>query len=163
MPDRFDHYLQGYADALDNWDTGGSARDTYHYRIRQEIKKSNDPELKRVYVMYEMHVSLNESIRCFEKGIIMTGQTSSRRMAPDEWRTIRQNLLVQVSDLSAYTAFTNYQTRMPDVMDNSNLGREREWVEQLRQRIDKVKEPPNKSQEGIGDGADPSESRSGME
>ena len=148
MPDRFDHYLQGYADALDNRDIGGSPRDTYHYRIRQQIKKSDDPELKRVYVMYEMHMSLNQSIRHFEEGIVMTGQDSSRCMTPDEWQTKRQELLARVNDLAAYTAFTNYQTRTPDIMDESTFEKEVEWVEELRQRIDKAK-TPNKGMHGI--------------
>jgi hypothetical protein len=123
---------------------------TYDYRFRQHLKQTQDPELKRLYVLQNLHESVDRGLSDFEAGIKRTGKTSSRPLTQPEWQAKRHELLEQVEDLATYAAFTNFARarleRIPgrgpveerDLMDTKVPGQEEGWIDGLRQRITKV-------------------------
>lgn len=141
LPAGLDSYFQQYCDYTGSLGIGFVAWHTYDYRFRQHLKKTDDPELKRLYVLYEMHQELDWAIQDFEQGIIKTGKTESRPLTPDEWETTRQRLVGQITHLETYAAFTNYATGAMDMFDRHNPDLDQQWVEEKRKQVEAVKAP----------------------
>ena len=143
LPPRLDVYFQQYCDYTGSLGIGFCADHTYDYRFRQYLKKTEDPELKRLYVLYHLHQSLDWAIRDYEKGIVMTGKTSSRPLTPDEWKETKQRLIGEIDDLSAYVAFTNHATNAKDIFDQPDSELDQKWVAEKRKKVEAVKPPEN--------------------
>src|SRR5437660_661255 len=108
LPDRLQSRFEGYCDYTGALGIGFLAWHTYDYRFRQQLKRTQDPELKRLYVLENLHRDTEAALDDLAKGIIRTGKTSSRPLTPAEWQAAYQRILQDVEDLAHYTAFTNY-------------------------------------------------------
>jgi hypothetical protein len=139
LPPRLDEYFRQYCDYTGSLGIGFCADHTYDYRFRQYLKKTEDPEVKRLYVLHHLHQSLDWAIRDFEKGIVMTGKTSSRPLTPEEWKETKHRLLGKIDDLSVYVAFTNHATSATDIFDQLDPDMDQEWIEEKRKKIEAVK------------------------
>src|ERR1043165_7621946 len=98
LPDRMQSRFEDYCDETGNLGIGFVAWHTYDYRFRQCLKRTQDPELKRLYVLENLHRDTQLALDDLEKGIIRTGQTSSRPLAAPEWLAARQRILQQIED-----------------------------------------------------------------
>jgi len=144
LPPRLESYFKQYCNATGGMGIGSVAEHTYDYRFRQHLKHTQDPELKRLYVLQNLHQSVDWHLRDFEAGV-STGKGSSRPLTPSEWQAARQRLLEQIEDLATYAAYTNFaRARVErfseaveegDVMDLLVPGQDQRWIEVLRQRI----------------------------
>jgi hypothetical protein len=138
LPPRLDSYFEQYCDYTGSLGIGFVAWHTYDYRFRQHLKATQDPELKRLYVLQNLHRDVEISLREFEAGIVVTGKTSSRPLTTSEWQDTRRHILQQIDDLAVYTAFTNFATVSHDLMDRSDPSLDASWVEELRETLRKI-------------------------
>src|SRR5664279_5596616 len=70
LPPRLDSYFEDYCDYTGNLGIGFVAWHTYDYRFRQHLKTTQDPELKRLYVLQNLHRDVEISLRDFQAGIV---------------------------------------------------------------------------------------------
>jgi hypothetical protein len=152
LPLRLDSYFEDYCDYTGSLGIGFVAWHTFDYRFRQHLKATQDPELKRLFVLQNLHRDVEISLREFGAGIVVTGKTSSRPLTLSEWRSTQQRIQTQIDDLAAYTAFTNFATVSHDTMDRSDRTLDASWVEELRETLRSITNAPaaNKTVERTG-------------
>jgi len=142
LPDRLQSRFEDYCDETGSLGIGLVAWHTYDYRFRQHLKRTQDPELKRLYVLENLHRETELALDDLQEGIIRTGKTSSRPLSAQEWEATRQRILQQVNDLAQYTSFTNYSITTNDPMDSPDPHL-MFWIEDLRERVRDLTNAPN--------------------
>ncbi len=160
LPARLEEYFKQYCNDTGSLGIGFVAWHTYDYRFRQHLKQTQDPELKRLYVLRHLHGDVDWSLRDFEAGIIRTGKTSSRPLTLPEWQAARRRLLEQIEDLDAYAAFTNFVTISRDPFDHPDPVFERNWIEELRKKVSSITNAPEANNHGAANGSQPIRSES---
>jgi hypothetical protein len=153
LPDRLQSRFEDYCDETGSLGIGFVASHTYNYRFRQYLKRTQDPELKRLYVLENLHGETELALDDLEEGIIRTGKTSSRPLTAAEWQAARQRILQQVGDLAQYTAFTNYAVTARDPMDYPDPHL-MFWVQELRENLRSITNAPGAPQ-GRANGRQP--------
>jgi hypothetical protein len=133
LPPRLDYYFELYCDYTGQLGIGFVPSHTFDYRFRHQLKTTQDPELKRLYVLRHLHEELSGELARFEKGIKWTGLTSSRPLNSEEWQATMERIRQRLDDLAAYVAFTNYASKEFDPVDSLVKGLDSMWVEDLRQ------------------------------
>jgi hypothetical protein len=141
LPDRLQSRFEDYCDYTGSLGIGFVAWHTYDYRFRQHLKRTQDPELKRLYVLEYLHRDTELALDDLEKGIIRTGKISSRPLTVEEWKAARQRISQQIEDLAKYTAFTNYAVSTSDPM-NSPDPHLTFWVDDLRKTLGNITNTP---------------------
>lgn len=135
LPPKLDSYFEDYCDYTGSLGLWFDPSHSYDFRFRQELKKTRDPELKRLFVLQHLHEDVEFALNDFEKGIIATGKSSSRPLTPAEWQSSLRSIQAQIDDLTTFAAFTNFasDTRMrPGLADP---GLDTRWIGELRERI----------------------------
>ena len=117
---------------------------TFDYRFRQRLKTTGDTELKRLFVLQNLFHDVENDLRDFERGEIRTGQVSYRKLTPSEWQKERQSIDTQINDLANYVALTNFDTNTHDLLDPREPSVEKQWVDELRDRLRAVTNAPAK-------------------
>jgi hypothetical protein len=64
---------------------GFAGWDTYLYRFHQQLRTTSDPELKRLFVLANLHREVDLALDNFAMGIVIIGQSSSRPLTLSEW------------------------------------------------------------------------------
>ena len=142
LPPRLDSYFQDYCDYTGNLGIGFDASHTYDYRFRQRLKTTQDHELKRLFVLQHLYQDVEFSLDDFERGIVRTGQSSSRPLTVSEWQSMQRNIQTQIDHLAAYSAFTNFSIARHDPLDPVDLSLDSSWIEKLRGRLRGVTNAP---------------------
>ncbi len=142
LPPRLDWYFENYCDYTGSLGIGFDPSHTYDYRFRQRLKTTLDPELKRLFVLQQLHRDVEYALDDFEKGIVRTGKSSSRPLTFSEWQSARQSIRTQIGDLDAYSAFSNFSKARPDRFDSPNPSLDSSWIEELRGKLRSVTNTP---------------------
>jgi hypothetical protein len=146
LPDLLQSRFEDYCDYAGGLGIGFVAWDTYDYRFRQYLKRTQDPELKRLYVLENLHRDTELALEDLQKGIIRTGKTSSRPLTAVEWKAARQRISEQIEDLAKYTTFTNYAVSARDPMDSPDPHL-MFWVDGLRETLRNITNAPESKPE----------------
>ncbi len=142
LPPRLDSYFEGYCDYTGGLGIGFDASHTYDYRFRQHLKTTHDPELKRLFVLQNLHQEVEFALDDFEKGIVRTGKSSSRPLTLSEWQETQKSIRAQIDDLATYNAFTNFATARGDPLDDADPTLDSMWVEELRGKLRSITNAP---------------------
>ena len=142
LPSRLDLYFERYCDNTAGLGIGFDPSHTYDSRFRQHLKKTPDPELKRLFVLQHLYRDVEFDLNDFKAGIIRTGKVTSRPMTLPEWRSTRQSIQTQIDDLTAFVAFTNFTTVSRDPLDPAYLSIGVFWIEDLRGTLRSVTNAP---------------------
>jgi hypothetical protein len=97
---KLDSYFERYCDYTGGLGIGFVASHTYDFEFRQHLKKTEDAELKRLFVLQHLYQELDRAILDFERGIVMTGKSSSRQMTAEERASKRSSITERLDDLS---------------------------------------------------------------
>ena len=81
---------------------GVVASHTYDYRFRQHLKSTNDPELKRLFVLWHLYRELDSAMRYYQEGRISFGKGQYRKMTADEKAVAKKELLEILDDLETF-------------------------------------------------------------
>lgn len=95
-----DEYVEKYCDQTGNLGIGFVASHSYEHRFRQILKKTDDVELKRLYVLKHFCDGLERDIHDFEVGVVDLGKGEERAMTSEEKETIRHDLIEKLEILS---------------------------------------------------------------
>ncbi len=144
LPPRLDSYFEQYCDETGNMGIGFAGWDTYLYRFHQQLKTTQDPELKRLFVLANLHREVELALDDFEKGIVMTGQSSSRPLTLPEWMSTRQSIQTRIDDLAAFSTFTNFAKASSGPLGHSDPSLDKDWVEELHGKLRSVTNAPNR-------------------
>jgi len=147
LPDRLQSYFEAYCEDTGSLGIGFVAWHTYDYRFRQYLKRTQDPELKRLYVLENLHRYTEMALGDLEKGIMRTGKTSSRPLTAAEWQVAHEQISQQIEDLARYTAFTNYAIMTRDPMDSPDP-HVMFWVQGLRETLRSFTKAPGANPQG---------------
>jgi hypothetical protein len=142
LPPRLDSYFESYCDYTGGLGIGFDASQTYDYRFRQHLKETHDPELKRLFVLQHLHRDVEFALDDFEKGIVRTGNISSRPLSLSEWQDTRKSIQTQIDDLAMYYAFTNFAKVKRDPLDPPNPKSDSMWIEELRGKLRSITNAP---------------------
>jgi hypothetical protein len=142
FPPRLDSYFQDYCDYTGNLGIGFDPLHTYDYRFRQRLKTMRDPELKRLFVLQHLHQDVEFALDDLERGVIRTGQSSSRSLTLLEWQNTQRSIQTQIDDLAAYTAFTNFTVDRHDPLAPVDPNLDTGWIDELRGRLRNVTNAP---------------------
>ena len=108
LPERLQSRFEDYCDYTGSLGIGFVAWHTYDYRFRQSLKRTHDPELKRLYVLENLHRDTELALDDLGKGIIRTGKTSSRPLTASEWQAARQRILEQIEETARPCGFSSF-------------------------------------------------------
>lgn len=159
LPPRLNSYFEQYCDYTGGMGIGFDASQTYDFRFRQHLKATQDPELKRLFVLQHLHRDVEFALRDFEQGILRTGKSSTRPLTPPEWRDTREAIESRIDDLATYYAFTNFATRYRDPLASHDPTLDSNRVEELRGDLRRISNAPTASE---GDSANrPTDGRLG--
>jgi hypothetical protein len=154
LPDRLQSRFEDYCDYTGDLGIGFVAWHTYDYRFRQYLKRTQDPELKRLYVLENLHRDTEHALDDLEKGIMRTGKASSRPLTAGEWQAARQRISEQIEDLAKYTAFTNYAVSTRDLLDSPDPHL-MFWIDDLRQVLSRITNAPGADPQGAANRSQP--------
>ena len=147
LPDRLQSHFEDYCDYTGGLGIGFVAWHTYDYRFRQYLKRTQDPELKRLYVLDNLHRDTERALDYLHKGIKITGKSLSRPLTEAEWQAERSRIAEQIEDLARYTAFTNYAAPTREPMDSPDPHL-MFWVDELRQALRSITYAPGANPQG---------------
>ena len=142
LPPRLQSYFEDYCGADGQLGIGFDASHTYDHRFRMRLSKTDDPELKRLYVLQHLHGEVEFGLENLKAGIKRTGLNSTRALTLDEWNKVREDLLVKINDLAAYSAFTNFATHEFDPRDRPDQYEDQRWLGELRQTFRSITNAP---------------------
>lgn len=142
LPARLDAYFEAYCDDMGSLGIGFVASHTFDYRFRHHLKGTQDPELKRLYVLQHLHREVEWSLRDFKEGVIRTGKSSYRPLTLPEWQAAKQSLLTRIDDLATYSAFTNFATVSKSNPDLFDPGMDAAWITELQKTLQSVTSAP---------------------
>ena len=71
LPTRLNSYFEDYCDYTGNLGIGFDPAHTYDYRFRQHLKQTQDPELKRFFVLRNLFRDVEIALRDFQAGIVI--------------------------------------------------------------------------------------------
>ena len=142
LPPRFQSYFEDDCDYTGNLGIGFVPTHTYDYRFRQQLKTTQDTELKRLFVIEHLYRDIGFALDDFERGRIQIGQASYRPLTLSEWQSTRQSIQTQIDDLAAYSAFTNFVAAARDPMDPRDPSLDKMWIDELRDRLRAVTNAP---------------------
>ncbi|MFT5524599.1 MAG: hypothetical protein ACI9HK_002554 [Pirellulaceae bacterium] len=72
---RLQRYFERYCDYTGGMGIGFVASHTYDFNFRQHLKKTDDEELKRLFVLQHLYRDVDSSLRDYEEGRIRIGKT----------------------------------------------------------------------------------------
>ena len=124
------------------WASGLTPSHTYDYRFRQQLKTTQDAELKRLFVIQHLYQDIGFYLADFERGRIEIGQALYRPLTLSEWQSTRQSIQTQIDDLAAYSGFTNFVAAAHDPMDRRDPNLDKMWIHELRDRLLAVTNAP---------------------
>lgn len=146
LPPRLDSYFEQYCDYTGGLGIGFVATHTYDYRFRQHLKKTHDPELKRLFVLQHLNRDVEWALDHFEKGIVRTGKSSARPLTLLEWEDTQKKIQAQIDDLATYYAFTNFATTNRDPFDPPDPKLDSTWIEEFREKLRSITNAPAANQ-----------------
>lgn len=121
---------------------GFDSSQTYDYRFRQQLKTTQDIELKRLFVLQNLYRDVEFALDDFERGRIRIGLSSYRPLTLSEWQSARQSIQTQIDDLATYSTMTNFAPVTRDPFDSRDPNLDKMWIEQLRERLHSVTNAP---------------------
>ena len=99
---KLDDYFQRYCGYTGNLGIGFVASHTYDYKYRQRLARTEDPELKRLYVLYHLYEDVDNDISELEQGKIRIGKNEWRDMSQEERDVARAKIVVCIDDLTRF-------------------------------------------------------------
>lgn len=99
---KFQEYFERYCDDDDSMGIGLDAWHTYDNKFRQHLKKTNDEELKRLFVLRHLYQYVDFALRDFEDGRIRIGKNMYRKMTDDEKENAKEQILEMLDDLEEF-------------------------------------------------------------
>jgi hypothetical protein len=156
LPPRLDSYFEQFCDETGNMGIGFAPWDTYDYRFRQRLKKTKDTELKRLYVLKNLHREVEYRLRDFRVGRMQIGQGVYRPLTLAEWLSAQQSIQAKLNDLAVYSTFTNFAVASQDVYDRPDASEDTRWIEELRETLRSVTNAPGANPQGGANGRQPS-------
>ncbi len=99
---KLDSYFDRYCDYTGGMGIGFVASHTYDFEFRQRLKTTQDAELRRLFVLQHLYRETDLAISDFERGIVMTGKSSSRQMTAEERTSTRLSITGSLGDLSLF-------------------------------------------------------------
>jgi hypothetical protein len=156
LQSRFEEYCDGHGSS------GFEAWDTLDYQFRQRLKRTQDPELKRLYVLSKLHMQATLVVSGLENTVEAAGHGGSPPMTPSELHAAQQRILELIEELAAYTSFTNFATASRRPLDIADPAVNPKWVEELRARLRSLTSNPAANPQGEANGRQPSSSVKGV-
>ena len=121
----------------------GGSSDSYDYLFRQYLKRTKDPELKRLFVLQELDREIRFALGDIESGVTKRTKGASPPLTLVEWQSAKQRIQIQVEDFAAYSTFTNSETVPVRTLDPLiGRGFEEMTIAQLRWRLKNLTNPP---------------------
>jgi hypothetical protein len=99
---KLDKYFNRFCDYTGGMGIGFVSTHTYDLAFRQQLKKSQDPELKRFFVLKNLFVEIQFDIDEYQKGVKRVGKTEYQPLTPEEKTQARQQILETLHDLDAF-------------------------------------------------------------
>jgi hypothetical protein len=99
---KLDAYFQRYCGYTGNMGIGFIARDTYDYQFRQRLASTQDPELKRLFVLFHLYDDVDQAISALEESTVRVGKDQWRDMSPAEREAARQAIVNALDDLNRF-------------------------------------------------------------
>lgn len=120
---KLDKYFERFCDYTGGMGIGFVSTHTYEFAFRQQLKNSQDPILKRAFVLKNLFIEIGFDIDEYQKGVKRVGKTEYEPLTAEEKAQARQNILDKLNDLDAFG-------------DKETPG----WTKELRDNIDKPKD-----------------------
>src|SRR5688572_25007249 len=92
LPPRLNSYFEEYCDYTGGLGIGFVPSHTYDYRFRESLKRTQDPEFKRLYVLQRLFGDVEIALRDFGSGVVRTGKNSYKPLTLSEWQKTRQSI-----------------------------------------------------------------------
>ena len=99
---KFQVYFDRYCDDDDSLGIGFVAWHTYDNKFRQHLKKTNDEELKRLFVLRHLYQHVDFALSNFEDDKIQIGKNMYRKMTGDEKKNAKEQILRMLDDLEEF-------------------------------------------------------------
>jgi hypothetical protein len=99
---RLQSYFERYCDYTGGMGIGFVASHTYDYQFRQHLKKTNDRELKRLFVLQHLYRDLDFAARDYQEGKIRIGKADYREMTDVEKLDAKKEINRILDDLAAF-------------------------------------------------------------
>jgi hypothetical protein len=116
LPPKLEEYFIRYCGYVSPG-TGIVGWETFDYRFRQQLTETEDPELIRLYVIYEMFIEFGHEVRLLEEGNKRVGKVEYMPLSWEEKQKVRSQLLEQITDLKRFISFTDYATPLDGLYD----------------------------------------------
>jgi hypothetical protein len=95
-----DRHFDRYCDYTGGLGIGFVPSHTYDYQFRQRLKKSEDRELKRLFVLQHLYRDVELAVSDFEEGVIHIGKGERRAMTAEERVSVGKQILEKLDDLT---------------------------------------------------------------
>ena len=92
-------YFESYCDYTGGLGIRFVASHTYDYEFRQRLKKTEDRELKRLFVLKNLYRDVDNAVSSFEEGLIEVGKSMTRKMTSEERTACAKRISQQLDDL----------------------------------------------------------------
>ena len=99
---RLQTYFERYCDYTGGMGIGFVASHTYDHQFRQHLKKSEDFELKRLFVLQHLYRELDDVVSDYQDGRIRVGKVEYREMSDDEKLDAKNRIIEMLDDLTAF-------------------------------------------------------------
>ena len=95
-------YFERYCDYTGGLGIGLVPSHTYDYKFRQHLKKTDDKELKRLFVLRHLYRDVDFAVRDFEEGKIRIGKVEYRKMTAEEKASAKKHITEMLDDLKRF-------------------------------------------------------------
>jgi hypothetical protein len=99
---KLDTYFEQYCDYTGGLGIGFVPSHTYDYKFRQHLRKTKDPELKRLFVLHHLYRDVEIAMDLYERGEIRVGKAEYRKMTPVEMESAKKDLVEMLDDLEKF-------------------------------------------------------------
>lgn len=99
---KLDTYFERYCNYTGGLGIGFVASHTYNFKFRQHLKKTKDPELKRLFVLQHLYDDVDLAMRDYERGEIRVGKVEYRKMTQAEMEAAKKQLVAMLDDLAEF-------------------------------------------------------------
>ena len=83
-----------------DWDS--SLRTHTISNLDSSLKKTTDPDLKRLFVLQHLYGEMDIAVSDYKEGVVVAGKGMKRNMTPEEKEATRKKLIEKIKDLELF-------------------------------------------------------------
>ena len=99
---KLDTYFRRYCNCTGSLGLGFVASHTCDFKFRQQLKKTTDPDLKRLFVLQHLYREMDIAVSDYKEGVVVAGKGMKRNMTPEEKEATRKKLIEKIKDLELF-------------------------------------------------------------